>query len=121
MRVLVNELQALKAKTGIGHYTSELLRRLREQAGDDGIATFPGPWLRMAQSLGRRAAGWLRRGPAESAAIGSGRWRRGARFRRARSGRGLLGADFRLRRLGTAPTFTTNPTTSPLPRTCRRS
>src|SRR5438445_155394 len=37
MRVIVNQLAALGAKTGIGHYTVELLRCLRQQAGADQI------------------------------------------------------------------------------------
>ncbi len=112
MRVLVNELQALKAKTGIGHYTSELLRRLREQAGDDGIETFPGPWLRMAQSLGRRARGWLRRGAVEGRpAAGRAAW--GGPLAQV-LGRTLLAADFRLRQLG-KPDLYHEPNHIPLP------
>src|SRR2546421_728440 len=41
MRVVVNELSALTQKTGIGHYTSELLRALRARAEDDRIDRFP--------------------------------------------------------------------------------
>lgn len=117
MRVLVNELQALKAKTGIGHYTGELLRRLREQAGDDGIETFPGPWLRMAQSLGRRARGWLRRGSAAAATIGpnQGHWRAWCALPTRSLGRALLEADFRLRRLRTAPDLYHEPDHIPIP------
>jgi alpha-1,3-rhamnosyl/mannosyltransferase len=44
MRVVVNRLVALRRKTGIGHYTDELLRGLVAQAGDDRVETFPGRW-----------------------------------------------------------------------------
>jgi alpha-1,3-rhamnosyl/mannosyltransferase len=49
MRVVVNQLPALGVRTGIGHYTVQLLRCLREQAGDDVIEGFPEgcvAWLR---------------------------------------------------------------------------
>src|SRR5262249_7285868 len=46
MRIIVNELQMLKQKTGIGHYTAELLRCLRAQAAGDCIDGFPGGCLR---------------------------------------------------------------------------
>jgi alpha-1,3-rhamnosyl/mannosyltransferase len=49
VRVVVNELPALGRKTGIGHYTVELLRCLREQAPDDQIHGFPRGWLRRAR------------------------------------------------------------------------
>lgn len=45
MRVVVNRLAALGQKTGIGHYTVELLRCLRAQAGEDEIEDFPQGWV----------------------------------------------------------------------------
>ena len=48
MRVIVNELSALKPKAGIGHYTAELLRCLRTHPGEDQIDGFPAGWLRRA-------------------------------------------------------------------------
>lgn len=51
MRIVLNYLAAAEAaRTGVGHYTAELLRCLREQAGDDVIDTFPGPWGERAQA-----------------------------------------------------------------------
>src|SRR5579875_1434173 len=45
MRIVLNYLAAAEsAKTGVGHYTAELLRCLRQQADDDVIDTFPGSW-----------------------------------------------------------------------------
>src|SRR5262245_20396759 len=49
MRVVVNQLAALGVKTGIGHYTVELLRCLRAQAGTHSIDSFPEGWLRRAR------------------------------------------------------------------------
>ena len=37
MRVVVNQIAGLGQKTGIGHYTAELLRCMREQAAGDEI------------------------------------------------------------------------------------
>jgi len=84
MRVVVNQVEALKQKTGIGHYTHQLLRCLRAQTGDDQIDAFPTGWVarawkgcaggrpavRRKPGRGRRGLGgergqgmpWLRRG-----------------------------------------------------------
>ena len=55
MRIVMNYLAAAgAAKTGVGHYTAELLRCLRQQSGEDVIDTFPG-------LLGQHAqAAWMR-------------------------------------------------------------
>ncbi len=53
MRVLVNELSAQGARTGIGHYTAQVLRCLRAQASSDRIEGFPGPWVQKCRALGR--------------------------------------------------------------------
>jgi alpha-1,3-rhamnosyl/mannosyltransferase len=51
MRVVLNYLAAAEtAKTGVGHYTAEVYRCLRQQAGDDVIDTFPGPWGQKVQA-----------------------------------------------------------------------
>jgi alpha-1,3-rhamnosyl/mannosyltransferase len=55
MRVVLNCLAALETtKTGIGHYTAELLRCLHQQAGVEAIDTFPGPWSQRIQTA------WMR-------------------------------------------------------------
>lgn len=59
MRVVVNELSALTMKTGIGHYTVELLRCLHEQTGQGEVESFPQGWLRQARKLGARARACL--------------------------------------------------------------
>ncbi len=71
MRVILNYLAAAEtAKTGIGHYTAELLRCLRQQAGHDAIDTFPGPWGQQVQGI------WMRfrkaRMPSTGSSLGSG-------------------------------------------------
>jgi alpha-1,3-rhamnosyl/mannosyltransferase len=51
MRVVVNQLPALGLKTGVGHYTVQLLRCLRQQAGNDQIDVFPSGWMALARKL----------------------------------------------------------------------
>jgi len=46
MRVVVNQLAALGQKTGVGHYTSQLVRCLLALAPKGEIETFPEGWLR---------------------------------------------------------------------------
>jgi alpha-1,3-rhamnosyl/mannosyltransferase len=64
VRVIVNELQMLKQRTGIGHYTAELLRSLRSLAADDQIDGFPTGWLRRATALSYRLGGGVIQGQA---------------------------------------------------------
>src|SRR5262245_61059280 len=45
MHVVVNRLAALGQKTGIGHYTTQLLRCLQEQAPTGAIEEFPRGWV----------------------------------------------------------------------------
>jgi alpha-1,3-rhamnosyl/mannosyltransferase len=51
MRVVVNQLAALGQKTGVGHYTAELLRCLRRQAGPDQVDGFPTGWVGRARAV----------------------------------------------------------------------
>lgn len=54
MRVVVNQLAAVGRKTGIGHYTLQLLRCLRAQAGTDEVVTFPPRYMsRVPEVLAR--------------------------------------------------------------------
>lgn len=59
MRVVVNQLPALGLKTGIGHYTVQLLRCLHEQAGQDRIDGFPEGWIRKARAVCAQARPYL--------------------------------------------------------------
>lgn len=52
MRVVMNQLAALGLKTGIGHYTAQLLRCLQEQqVGDERVESFPTGWLKKARQV----------------------------------------------------------------------
>src|SRR4051812_727205 len=57
MRALINALSTVGARTGIGHYTNELLRCLAQQAAPGEITAYPHGWARQAARLW----GWLRR------------------------------------------------------------
>ncbi|HEY7156980.1 MAG TPA: glycosyltransferase family 1 protein [Gemmataceae bacterium] len=104
MRVLVNGLAAAGPMTGIGHYTTQLLRCLRQQADAEEIYSFPDRWLCRARSLWAHLRSRMERGgdptivaAASSAASGSGKpgWRgRALRSLRA-SGQWLLARNFR--------------------------
>src|SRR5262245_19583364 len=54
MKVVVNQLAASGRKTGIGHYTVELLRCLQEQAGLDEVTPFPQGWFWRLREAGAR-------------------------------------------------------------------
>jgi alpha-1,3-rhamnosyl/mannosyltransferase len=56
MRVLVNASASVGARTGIGHYTGELLRCLRERPGPHSIDVFPPAWLAAARRLAGRCS-----------------------------------------------------------------
>src|SRR5262245_29995707 len=46
MRVLINDHAALENhKSGIGYYSTELIRSLRGLLGRDQVETCPGPWI----------------------------------------------------------------------------
>ncbi len=62
MRVLVNGLTASGGRTGIGHYTAELLRCLHDRTADAAIDCFPSPWIRHARHAWIRFRPWLERG-----------------------------------------------------------
>ena len=121
MRVLVNDLWSSGAKTGIGHYTAQLMQALRGRAAGDRIESFPGRWLTRMHGLGRRMRSALEReskGAAGAARPDPARGWRAWCVGRARSlGRIVLALDLRLR--GAGATCTTNPTTSRSLPTCR--
>src|SRR5436190_624358 len=45
MRFVLNNLTAVRRKTGIGHYVTELARCLRDQHPAHQFVTFPGRWV----------------------------------------------------------------------------
>jgi alpha-1,3-rhamnosyl/mannosyltransferase len=59
MRVVVSQLAGLGLRTGIGHYTIQLLRCLREQAGDDTVDGFPEGWAKKVREACGRARPYL--------------------------------------------------------------
>ena len=68
MRVVINQQAALGRRTGIGHYTAELLRCLRRQTPPGTISVFPGRFLHRV----RTAWDWLMRRLARSGSGGGG-------------------------------------------------
>jgi alpha-1,3-rhamnosyl/mannosyltransferase len=56
MRVVVNELATLGRRTGVGHYTAELVRCLRRHTSPGTIIGFPDPLMRRVRQLWS----WLR-------------------------------------------------------------
>src|SRR5215469_7901230 len=101
MRVLVNGLAAAGPMTGIGHYTTQLLRCLRQQADAEEIHSFPDRWLCRARSLWAHLRSRLERGggpplaaPTSSVVPRRTGWRgRAMRSLRA-SGQWLLNRNF---------------------------
>src|SRR5437870_6656705 len=92
MRVIVNRLVALGLKTGVGHYTAELVRCLPLEADGDRIDRFPGVWVsRAARAYARLRPSWQRAQDAPAPAK-LGRWFRLDVHRR---GLRLLGQHFR--------------------------
>ncbi|MGD9713902.1 MAG: glycosyltransferase family 4 protein [Thermomicrobiales bacterium] len=67
MRVLLNTLTVEGPRTGIGHYTGELLRCLR-RGWPDVVETFPPGWLRQAR------AAWARHSQQGGASGGPASW-----------------------------------------------
>ncbi len=61
MRVMLSNLTAIRQKTGIGHYVTELVHGLRAQAPADRFETFPGAGVEAAVAAWRRARRALRR------------------------------------------------------------
>jgi alpha-1,3-rhamnosyl/mannosyltransferase len=100
MRVVVNRLAALGLKTGVGHYTAQLLRCLHALAEPGEIDEFPRGWVRRL----REACAHLRpRLEGSGADSNSGFWRRSlASFRKSalgglrRASRAALAGYFRL-------------------------
>src|SRR5438105_654421 len=53
MRVIINQLPALGRKTGIGHYTAELLHALRQQSRSDVFDGYPNQWIKPGVKVAR--------------------------------------------------------------------
>jgi glycosyltransferase involved in cell wall biosynthesis len=59
VRVVVNALSASGSKTGVGHYTAQLLRCLAAQWEDGELEVFPQGWVRQAYALRSWLRAWL--------------------------------------------------------------
>jgi glycosyltransferase involved in cell wall biosynthesis len=66
MRVVINQLATLGRKTGIGHYTRQLLLALRSHAPESQIDGFPDGWVRGACRTFTRARPYLEPGMASA-------------------------------------------------------
>jgi alpha-1,3-rhamnosyl/mannosyltransferase len=95
MRVVVNRLAALGLKTGIGHYTVQLLRCLRQQAGPDEIDPFPTGWVGKVRAACARLRPRLepRAAPGQASPAGL---RRAALEQARRLGRAVIARYFRI-------------------------
>jgi alpha-1,3-rhamnosyl/mannosyltransferase len=101
MRVLVNGLTAFGGRTGIGHYTAELLRCLYDLSADAVIDCFPSPWIRRVRHAWVRMRPWFERGdsppPTEAEpSNGATNWRRQALQRLRSLGHVLLTRNMEL-------------------------
>ncbi len=62
MRVVVNHLLASGRKTGVGHYTAELLRCLNARPAEVEVEVFPRPWMqKLRKTWGRFRSAMARR------------------------------------------------------------
>jgi alpha-1,3-rhamnosyl/mannosyltransferase len=101
MRVVVNQTTALAQKAGIGHYTDQLVRHVRAQAGADRIDTFPTGWVGAACETYSRARSSLYTGRDNHRGSDQDRLRFTARVRQAavsrlyRAGQSLMSWHFR--------------------------
>jgi glycosyltransferase involved in cell wall biosynthesis len=100
MRVVVNQLAALGQKTGIGHYTSQLLRCLRACSAPGEIESYPEGWLRYSRESFTRIRPYLEgsRPAGQAPTIGRAArvgWRSHAVGIVRQVGRSLTGTHFR--------------------------
>jgi alpha-1,3-rhamnosyl/mannosyltransferase len=102
MRVVVSQQAALGLKTGVGHYTHELLRCLRQQAEPHEIEAYPEGWVRRMRQSAARARPYLeacqpdRARGHETASTQATRLRRAAVAYLRQAGRALVARHFRL-------------------------
>src|SRR4051812_13046235 len=101
MRVVVNQLAALGQKTGIGHYTSQLLRCLRAASKPGEIEAYPEGWLKRGRQAFTQIRPYLEGGRTSSHLPGAGGaprvgWRSQAVGVVRQVGRTLTGQHFRV-------------------------
>jgi alpha-1,3-rhamnosyl/mannosyltransferase len=120
MRVVVNQLAALGQKTGIGHYTSQLLRCLHDCSKPGEVEAYPEGLLRSARESFTRIRPFLEgnrsSGPSNATAKQPRlRWRAQAVGLVRQVGRAVIGAHFRLRCAQKGYTLYHEPNFIPLP------
>ncbi|NBO93054.1 MAG: glycosyltransferase family 1 protein [Planctomycetia bacterium] len=59
MRILINGLAAAGVRTGVGHYTAELVHGLQAIAGADDVVCFQPDWARTLKRNWTRLRGWM--------------------------------------------------------------
>jgi alpha-1,3-rhamnosyl/mannosyltransferase len=117
VRVIVNQLVAAGRQTGVGQYTSQLLRRLRATDGVE-VSEFPPAWLMRAGALVRRVRALFgKRGAAPPAAGAKARpsWRQRVAGLLRRAGDRLMERRFRAACAGRRPDVYHEPNYIPLP------
>jgi alpha-1,3-rhamnosyl/mannosyltransferase len=97
MRVIINQLSTAGSKTGVGHYTEQLIRHLRRQLGGYQVDCFPRRWICDARKAFVHVRHLLEApGPSGSGRRGEGESIRYATLQRLRRyGRSLMKNDFR--------------------------
>jgi glycosyltransferase involved in cell wall biosynthesis len=120
MRVVVNQLAALGQKTGIGHYTSQLLRCLHACSSPGEIEAYPEGLLRKARETFTRVRPYLEGSRPAGPGITYGQqprlpWRSHAVGALRQVGRALTGAHFRLTCAQKGYTLYHEPNFIPLP------
>src|SRR5437867_720851 len=118
MRVIVNRLVALGLKTGVGHYTAELVRCLPLEADGDRIDRFPGVWVGQAARAYARLRPFWQRAQEPPAADSRGPGRRWFRLDVHRRGLELLGQHFQRRCAREGYDLYHEPNFIPLPADC---
>jgi len=98
MRVVINQLSAAGLKTGVGHYTEQLVRHLRRQIGHYQVDCFPRRWICEARTAFLQVRRFLEAGGQE-ATLGNGQalqtsLKQSTLGRLRRCGRALMARDF---------------------------
>src|SRR5712671_2771735 len=99
MRVVVNQLAALGQKTGVGHYTSQLLRCLRACSSPGEIEAYPEGWLKRSRIAFTHIRPYLEgsrpSGPSATITAPRVHWRSRAVGMVRQVGRSVIGSHFR--------------------------
>lgn len=89
MQVIINGLSAFGPRTGVGHYTAQLLRCLRQQMGEHCVTVFPSGWLGVSRRFWKQVRPLLEQGSGVSS------WRKALLCKVRQAGGELLRSRFR--------------------------